>query len=347
MPPTAATPPSNSSDTNKQIDDRIIWGMVAGFVCLVIVAGVVGTIMVANENNLNGVKLKYTAASQPFRFGGGPIARRYSGESMEGPPVVVNVELINKNGYAVFAGVVCRGGETSSLHVGPIAPHLSERRTMYVAGQFGGKFGETVVPRIEECELKSVTQSGPSTQTQPEAPAVQSVFDLRIPPNWRSFSREQLEQFSRQYTEQSKAIFQQYHGLLQGYDVLVPEVAGFISSGETVTLAAVLMRIPLQATDYIDAIYTRSREVFSWGLREGKIKKVISNDKTHLGAEPAVRSEILWANGEHHIVYTFHYNDWPSYAGTVLVVMQPGVSIERRAEVTQLLSELRLRRPHN
>ena len=153
--------PKKKQDQVKE--DRIVWGLVAGFVCIVLVAGVVATVMVSHENTLNGVKLEYSSPGVSYQIGGNAtsMANRYSGEAFGPHYASVQVVLINKNNYPVAATVACIGDETSTIRFEAVPANGRARDATAVQVSVGGKYGDTVHASIDRCELRSVTAATP------------------------------------------------------------------------------------------------------------------------------------------------------------------------------------------
>ena len=173
----------------------------------------------------------------------------------------------------------------------------------------------------------------------------ESVFAFEYPGDWISLNERETKVFIQESESQSRELFKAYSGSAVGSDPLVVYAFGLEAPNESVKCIGVLMRIPPQATDYIDAVYARSLKVFEWGKQQGRIREVISNAKTKIGATPVLRSELTWAGGEHHIVITYHFPEAASYGGTLLIVMEPNVGAKVKQDVSTLVSSLKLSPP--
>ncbi len=85
----------------------------------------------------------------------------------------------------------------------------------------------------------------------------ENIFSFEIPAFWSRMEGEELVIFRKQYEDQSKQLYEQYHGQHQGYDSGVPFICGFFAPRMEATFAALVMNIPSQAEDYLDEIYIR------------------------------------------------------------------------------------------
>jgi hypothetical protein len=337
---TAQCEDSSMNKEGAKKETRIVVGISTGIAFVMLIIGLVLTFIVPDAGTVNGVKLRWSSPGVSYQIGGNAtsMARKYSGEAFGPYYASVQVSLSNKNDYPVSATVVCTGAGTSTIKFEEIPARGQADKTTTVEVSAGGRYGDTVHAHIDKCELTSVS---PATSTQQPAleKRVARFFDLKMPNGWKSFSEAELLQFARQYEEQSKDLFLQFHGRPEDYPTLVQEVVGLASPDGSVTLAGVVMRIPPQANNYIETMFTRGQNLFESERREGKIRDFLHKRITIFGVAntkhvdvPAIRSELLWANGDRHIVTTFHFIEAPSFGGIVLVVMKKDAPLVYREQ---------------
>nr|VFJ56792.1 MAG: hypothetical protein BECKFM1743A_GA0114220_101755 [Candidatus Kentron sp. FM]VFJ56881.1 MAG: hypothetical protein BECKFM1743C_GA0114222_101873 [Candidatus Kentron sp. FM]VFK11496.1 MAG: hypothetical protein BECKFM1743B_GA0114221_101863 [Candidatus Kentron sp. FM] len=104
------------------------------------------------------------------------------------------------------------------------------------------------------------------------------VFLFEIATDWRPMDGRLLHVFRKQYEQQSAELYEEYHSGLEDFDTGVPFLAAFNSPGMEATLVALRMKIPPQASDYINKSIERFNKIIRWGKQTGRVRQVHRNN---------------------------------------------------------------------
>jgi len=168
------------------------------------------------------------------------------------------------------------------------------------------------------------------------------IFSFAVPITWRKMEYRELNIFKQQYEQQSSELFKQYYGRSEGYDSGVSFIIGFFAPKKEVAFVLLIMKIPVQAKDYLQQMYTQSINVIEWGKRQGKVKEVFQNRLTKINDIPALETDLEMGDRSRMANYSIYAGDHPDQAIQVTLLFNPGTYPKHRIARNRILSSLQI-----
>jgi hypothetical protein len=139
-----------------------------------------------------------------------------------------------------------------------------------------------------------------STWAQSDSSSVEVTrgdFSFKVPNSWQELKAHELTIFKEQYEATSHQLFEENHGQAEDYETAVPFICGFSSPSMDATVVILTMSIPLQMPDYIEEVYSNSKEIIDWGIKQGQVKQCLSNQLSTVAGIRAHESDLIMGDG--------------------------------------------------
>jgi len=169
------------------------------------------------------------------------------------------------------------------------------------------------------------------------------IFSFAVPVTWRKMKYRELNVFKQQYEQQSSELFKQYHGRMEGYESGVSSIVGFFSPRQEVTLVLLVMKIPAQKKDYLQQMYTRSKDVIEWGKSQGRVRQAFRNTLSKVNGIPSLETDLEMGDGSRMTGYSIYSKSHPDQAMQVTMLFAPGAYPKYEVVRNRIMSSLRIK----